>query len=319
MANLSVPAAVAVNQCLGVKQGEVCLVITDEPCRSIGRALFDAAVEAGAETMLLEMLPRQIDGEEPPPLVAGAMYAADVIFCPTFRSLSHTAARIVATERGARIATLPGITEETMLRALSADYDRIDKLSRTLADLLTEARGAHLTTAKGTDLRFNLEGRSAGPDTGILRNPGDFGNLPAGEAYIAPLEGMTEGLLIIDGAIGDSGVLSGETIEIKVQEGYAVAIRGGKAARMLEASIAPYGREARNIAELGIGANERAKLIGNILEDEKVLGTVHVALGKSKALGGLVDVPVHLDGVVLEPTLEIDGFKVLDRGRMLLE
>ncbi len=98
--------------------------------------------------MLLETIPRQIDGEEPPALVAAAMYAAEVILCPTFRSLSHTTARMAARERGARIATLPGITEDTMLRAMSADYRKIDELSRQIADLLTEADVAHLTATR---------------------------------------------------------------------------------------------------------------------------------------------------------------------------
>jgi leucyl aminopeptidase (aminopeptidase T) len=317
MWDLSIAAAVAVNHCMGLKRGELCLVVTDEPCRAIGEALFQAAIDAGAEAVLMEMIPRRIDGEEPPPIVAGALYGADVVLCPTFRSLSHTAARIAASERGVRIATLPGITAETMMRALSADYQRIEALSRRLAELLTDARDAHLTTARGTDLRFRLEGRAGEPDTGILRNPGDFGNLPAGEAFIAPLEGETQGLLIVDGAMGDSGVLGGETIEIEVRAGYAAAITGGRAAKMLEATLAPFGKEGLNIAELGIGTNERAQLIGNILEDEKVLGTVHVALGKNKALGGRVDVPVHLDGIVLEPSLEIGGVRVLEAGRML--
>ena len=319
MTDLSIPAGVAVNQCLAVLKDEVCLVITDEPCRSIGKALFDAALQAGAEAMLLEMTPRQIDGEEPPALVAAAMYAAEVILCPTFRSLSHTAARMAASDRGARIATLPGITEDTMLRAMSADYRRIDVLSRRIAALLTDANEAHLTAAGGTDLRFGLQGRAGEADTGILRNGRDFGNLPAGEAYIAPLEGTTEGVLVIDGAMGDSGILEDEVIEIEVRGGHAVNIGGGEAARMLLASIAPFGNDARNIAELGIGTNERARIVGNILEDEKVLGTVHVAIGKNSALGGVVDVPVHLDGIVLEPTLDVGGVRVLEKGRMLVE
>lgn len=124
---------------------------------------------------------------------------------------------------------------------------------------------------------------------------------------------------MVDGAMGDSRVLVDEVIELEVREGYAVGIRGGEAALQLEASITPFGKEARNIAELGIGTNERAKLVGNILEDEKVLWTVHIAIGKNSALGGVVDVPLHLDGIVREPTLEVGGVRVLEKGRMLIE
>ncbi len=124
---------------------------------------------------------------------------------------------------------------------------------------------------------------------------------------------------MVDGAMGDSRVLVDEVIELEVREGYAVGIRGGEAALQLEASITPFGKEARNIAELGIGTNERAKLVGNILEDEKVLGTVHIAIGKNSALGGVVDVPLHLNGIVREPTLEVGGVRVLEKGRLLIE
>lgn len=311
-------AQVAISQCLGVKSGENCLVITDEPCRPIGTALFQAALEAGAESILMDMIPRRMDGQEPPPVVASAMMAADVVLGPTSRSFSHTEARRAASKKGVRIATLPGITEETMLRALAADYRLIEERSIRVAEVLTAGVEARLTSAAGTDLRLGLKGREGHADTGILHNSGDFGNLPAGEAYLAPVEGSTEGKLVVDGAMGDSGILEGETIVLTIREGYVEEISGGAAARELEAAIEPYGRDARNIAELGVGTNERARVIGNVLEDEKVLGTVHVAIGDNKSMGGVVSSDVHLDGVILNPTLEIDGIGILSDGRLML-
>lgn len=318
MSDLSKSASVAVDQCLKVKAGESCLVITDKPCRSIGMALFEAAKNAGAEAILLDMISRSVDGEEPPALVAAAMLNADVVIAPTYRSLSHTDARRKASARGARIATLPGIVEETMMRAVNADYGRIAELSNKLAAMLSKGKEARLVTAKGTDISFGIEGRDGHADTGIVPNKGDFSNLPAGEAYIAPIENTSNGILVVDGSMGDSGVLSGETITLKVINGYAEEISGGKAAAELNEVVESYGKEARNIAELGIGTNDKAALIGNILEDEKVFGTVHVAIGNNKSMGGNVDVGVHLDGIIREPTLTIDGREILVKGKLVV-
>ena len=153
------------------------------------------------------------------------------------------------------------------------------------------------------------------PDTGIYHNPGDFGNLPAGEAFIAPVEGTAQGVIVIDGAMSGVGVVE-EPIKMTVESGYVTEITGGHGARMLEDAIADLGKPARNIAELGVGTNDRAIITGKVLEDEKVLGTVHLALGNNVGFGGTCDVPVHLDGIILRPTLVIDDEVIIKEGAL---
>jgi leucyl aminopeptidase (aminopeptidase T) len=318
MPSLADAARIAVEKCLGMKPGETCLVITDGPCRTVGVALWEAARGVRAETLLLEILPRQRNGQEPPPGVAEFMKCMNVVLCPTSMSLTHTRARREASEAGARIATLPGVTEDMMRRTLNADYEGIARRSRQLADVLTAASEAKLTTPAGTDLHFNLEGREAHADTGIVHKPGESTNLPAGEAYLAPLEGHATGTLVVDGAMAGVGVIRGESIRITVRDGYAVEFSGGDSARRLEALIEPLGKPARNIAELGIGTNDKATLTGNVLEDEKAIGTVHVALGDNHSMGGTVKVESHLDGILLSPTLLIDGKVVMKDGRIMV-
>lgn len=308
-------AHTALAQCMGVSAGESVLVVTDDKLREIGYALWEAARSLGAEAMLLEIIPRARNGEEPPAAVARIMKSVDVVLAPTSKSLSHTAARREACAAGARIATLPGITRDAMIRTLSADYARIAELSKRVADILTSGTTARVVSPSGTDITMSLEGRTGHPDTGIYRLPGDFGNLPAGEAYIAPVEGTATGVIVVDGAMAGAGVLE-DHIRMKVEEGYVTEISGGEAARALEQAIAQLGRPARNIAELGVGTNDRAVITGKVLEDEKVLGTVHIAIGNNVSFGGTVDVPSHLDGIILKPTLVVDGVTVIEEGTL---
>jgi leucyl aminopeptidase (aminopeptidase T) len=310
-------AQVAIKECLAVQAGERVLVVTDENKRRIGRLFWEAAKEAGAEAMLVEMIPRKTHAEEPPRPVAEMMKQVDVVIAPTTKSLSHTQARKEACEAGARVATLPGITEEIMARGLRADYQRIKARSENLAPYLTRSKRIRVTSPAGTDLTFSVDGRAALADTGIIHNPGGFGNLPAGEVYIAPVEGTAEGVLVFDGCVAQSGILRKPVI-CEMRKGYAVRIHGSQAARSLVTLIEPFGKPARNLAEFGIGTNDKAKLSGHILEDEKVLGTVHFALGDNHTFGGKVAVPSHLDGILLDPTVLLDGKLIMERGKFAI-
>jgi len=310
-------ARAVINNCLCVKPSDSVLVITDTKLQNIGQVFFEEAVEYGGEVSMVVITPRNSHAEEPPASLAELMKQYDVLIIPTYRSMSHTDARRYACELGARCATLPGILPETMMRTLVADYDRIAALSEKLAEHLTRAKKARVTTAAGTDIEFSLEGRMGYADTGLLRTPGRFSNLPAGEAYTAPFEGTANGVIVVDGTIGDTGVLSkDDRITITVKDGYATEITGGKAAQHLISLVEPHGKEALNIAELGIGTNHEAKLIGNILEDEKVLSTVHIALGDNKSMGGNIAVNSHLDGVLLCPMVYLDDEPIIKDGKI---
>jgi len=304
---------IAVLQCMGLQASETALIVVDPPQRELGQLLAESSRRCGAETIFIEMNQRGNHGEEPPAAVAAAMLKADVILLPTSKSLSHTDARRRATETGARIASMPMITAGVMARTMIADYRVIEERNQRLFKLLEGAQQARLTGPGGTDLSFSIAGRRFHLDGGLNTKPGDFANLPAGELYCAPVEGTAEGVLIVDGSMAAIGLLN-EPLQLTVQKGLVSDISGGDEAEQLETIIAPCGRDARNIAELGIGTNDRAIITGNILEDEKVLGTCHVAIGDNSTFGGTVSVASHLDGILRNPSLEIDGKLVLDKG-----
>ena len=302
-----------VHECLGVKEGEEALIICNPVTQRVGERLRDQAAGAGADGVLMVMSERPSHGAEPPRTVAEAMAGADVLMAPTVQSLSHTAARKRATDAGARCATLPGVTEEMLARVMSADIAGLRRKGHAVADALDGASEAKITDANGTDLRLDLSGREAIPDAGELTERGAFGNLPCGEGFIAPAGG--EGTLVIDGSLAGIGLVD-EPVELVVEGGHLTSARAGQGMAFMEL-LTVHGENATSIAELGIGTNEKAILTGNILEDEKIQGTCHVAFGASAGIGGTVQVPVHLDCIVMKPTVELNGEAIVRGGELL--
>ena len=315
MSELEQAVATVVGRCLRVQAGETVLVVADPQSTAIGQALLAAAVAAGGDAVLTILPPNPARGTEPPAPVAAAFAAADVFIAPCLPSLSHTSARKRACDAGHRGATLPGVTTDMLARLMSTDFDALAARCRAVATLLTAADDAHLTCPRGTDLRLDLRGRDGISDEGDLGAPGAFGNLPCGEGFMSPAGG--EGT-IATSALADVG-LTDEPVRLTVRDGTLAGADGpGDAATRFLATLDAHGPLGRNLAELGVGTNDRATLTGNILEDEKILGTTHIAFGASAGIGGTVTVPVHLDVVVLEPSLRIGDTQVLDAGRWLL-
>jgi leucyl aminopeptidase (aminopeptidase T) len=314
MSDLAQAVDTVVRRCLGVREGEQVVVVVDPRTAVIGEALREEAVAAGADGVLMIMEERAADGNEPPASVAAAIAASEVFIAPTTRSLSHTSARKRASEAGARGATMPGVTEDMLARVMAVDFDTMAARSKAVAAVLDAGTRAHVTCPRGTDLRLALDGRAAIPDDGELTARGAFGNLPCGEGFIAPAFG--EGTVVAS-SLAPLG-LSEEPASLTVAEGRLVAANGGLGPQFIELLLA-YGALGTNLAELGVGTNDRARLTGNVLEDEKILGTVHVAFGASAAIGGTVSVPIHLDVVVVDASLEVDGRQVLDGGRYVLD
>jgi leucyl aminopeptidase (aminopeptidase T) len=313
VATIPAPYLTILVDCLGVAPGEEVVVVTDPARRPIAESLVSGARALEAEATLAEMSERSGHAVEPPAAIAAAMLAADVVIAPTTMSLSHTEARRRASEKGVRAATLPGVTAELLERTMSADYGLIRARSQRVAEALTAGREARITSRSGTDVTLSIAGREGYADTGDLTAPGSFGNLPAGEGFIAPVEGTAAGRVVFDGAVAAYGA----PVEVILEGGYATRFEGESGAR-LRALIERHGRDAFALAELGVGTNDAARLSGSVLEDEKIMGTIHLAFGDNHSFGGRVRVSSHIDLVVVEPTLTIDGTRLVDAGRLLV-
>lgn len=301
---------------MGLKPEETLLIVSDETKREIALALHEAGKELGKESLLIEMKSREINGQEPPEQVAELMKKVDVVVCPTAKSLTHTNARREASKLGVRVGTMPGITVDAMVRCLNADYDRIVGLTDYLAQKLVGVSTIRVVTEKGTDVTMPVKDRMIIPSRGVLREKGEGGNLPSGEVYLAPWEDQTNGKLVVDGSMASVGMCE-TPITIEIVNGYAEKVTGGKEAEKLVELFEKSGREARAVAEFGIGTNYKAQLTGMILEDEKVFGTIHIAFGNNITMGGRISVSSHLDGLVKEPDVYFDNVLIMKKGKLI--
>ena len=314
MSNLVKIAEGVLTSCLAVKPEEEVLIITDDSRKEIGEAIYEAAGNLGCEKLLMVMTERELSGEEPPKAVAEAMKAADVVIAPTAKSLTHTNARIEAAKAGTRVATMPGITKEMFSQgAMTADYTEVEKLTATVTEMLTKASTARIEK-DGKVLTIQINGRDGVPSPGVYREAGKCGNLPSGEAYIAPLEDGSDGEMIIDGSMVGIGKLD-SPLHMVISGGKLRSVTGEKSEAL---DVLLKNEINGTLCELGIGTNEAAILNGIILEDEKVYGTVHIAFGTNTSFGGTNKAECHMDGIILKPTLYLDDKKVIEDGVFLV-
>ena len=201
---------------------------------------------------------------------------------------------------------------------MAVDYRKVAADCKAFADLLTSAEDVHVRTAKGTDLRFSLKGRPGHVDDGLYgTDPERWGNLPAGEAYAIPLEGTGEGKLVVPAGwykdLAEDMILNFEKGQVvQALEGGLV---GDKFRELLNLGAEdPVLETRRNLAELGIGTNPNASKADNVLEAEKIKGTVHIAIGDNIHMGGLVESDLHEDFVQPQPDLFLDGERVIAEG-----
>jgi aminopeptidase len=235
-------------------------------------------------------------------------------------STSHTRFRDFLTRVcGCRYASMPLFDISMLEGAMNIDWKTLAKRTLGITKVINMAEFIKVKTSNGTHIFFSKKGRRARSDTGVLTRQGSFGNLPAGEAFVAPLEGTANGKLVMEW--GPTRQLESPMI-LTVKDGYVTDVSGeDEYAEYLNIRLSER-KENGNIAELGIGTNDAAKRPDNILESEKILGTVHIALGDNSSFGGNVKTPFHQDFVFFKPTVTLiykDGSRkdILKAGRLL--
>jgi len=319
-----------VDVCMAIQPGERVLLVTDEPMAIMRQQLVERIAQVGVSELWSYTLP---DATRPLPHYPAALYDLvanlDVVLIFEHRrnpevETPRALEMLQALERGhARWASGPMINESILDHELNADYEQIAALTNRLGERLDGHSYVRLTTALGTDLELEITGRPVMRDTGLFHTPRAHGNLPAGECYVAPLEDRTNGVFVVDKSY--PGILIQEPIYLTVERGRVVEITGGAEAEKLldilrDGERKPFGEGCRVVCELGIGTNPNARLQGNVLTDEKVMGTVHIAIGHNAlaSYGGQNRAPLHLDGIIGQPTLVVDGETLIKNGQYLV-
>jgi len=310
-------AHMLVSTCMGVKAGEQVLIIADNLTDfNVANALASAVSICRGEPVMTVMPARPRAGEDPPEIVKKAAEGAQVVLSPASTSMSHTRfIQKLLAEKKIRFFTLPAVTSDQMSRgAATADYGEVRRITQEVAEVMRRGTKIRVTSPTGTDVTGDIGGMPVGVAAAFALNQGELSCFPDGEAWQGPRDGTAEGTIVIDTSIHMLGLLN-EPIRYIVRKGRVVAFEGGKEAQKLR-EIVEGAANGNNIAEISIGTNPRARVTGNVSEDKKGLGRVHVALGDNIIYGGKVESPIHLDGVILRPTVEIDGQTVVKDGEI---
>jgi leucyl aminopeptidase (aminopeptidase T) len=307
-----------------LERGDRVVIVSDPRSdEEVARAAFSAALEFGVDAVWSSVRPRDRNGDELPDPVRASIGHSDLVLLVTSWSPSHSAGVIEAMAGGARVLSMPGITSDLMARgAASADYAQVKRLTDRFGEHLAAGRTISISTPLGTALEAELGAWTRVPllDGGPLpRGSGGLGNFPAGEAAISPIEGTTNGRIMVDLTTSTTRAPLSEVIELTVTNGVVVGITGGPEADALRSFLDEAGPSARIVAEIALGTNDLALHVGVVLEDEKKLGTAHVGLGNARAFGGLNESPVHVDVIFDRASASVDGVDLLVDGQVAAE
>lgn len=318
-----------VKVCMGVERSERVLLITDEALSKEQDLLAQTIESIGPGEMRRWTLP---ESERPlrtaPPDILECARTFDVgihfLASTITEEQPYRLSLVKATAEGGkmRIAAGLNIDQAIFKHELMADYATVAAITHKLLERLQHRSNVHITSPLGTDLTFSISGRQIAVDPGVVRTPG-YSNLPAGECYVAPVEDSANGILVVDKSF--PGILIEMPVTLVFEKGRVVDIKGDKEAERLrsiikEAEQKPHGEGCRVIAELGIGTNPEARITGNVMTDEKAMGTIHIAIGHNAVApyNGKNKAPIHLDGVMGQPTLIVDGEMLIDDGKYLV-
>jgi leucyl aminopeptidase (aminopeptidase T) len=315
---------IAIEDYLCVKPGETVTIVSDtEVSPLVYHGLAGAVLAAGGVPTIVIMEPLIHASAEPPAAVAAAMRESDAFINCCSRTITHTKARNVAQyELKRRYMVMPAATEDMLISGGgTADFKKVKEIASKVGDILKKGKQVHIVSDYGTDVTFSIEGR---PPKVLFEasEPGSLTVFPGSELPLCPVEGTANGTIVIDRFILDIGILS-EPVTWRVRNGKVDEITGGREAEQLKDFLQKQGDEnSFYIGEFSIGVNYAARSIGSNLEDKQVYGAVHIAIGSGVTYPPYYNAKyhskTHVDGVMLTPTVSVDGKTLIDKGDILV-
>jgi len=211
---------------------------------------------------------------------------------------------------------------DTILSSLDIDYKKLAEQGRNIVNKVSDSTRVKVTSDKGTDIQFQVKDRKWIIDDGIISQEdiklGDVGlNLPCGEVFVCPIEESAEGTVFFDVPTDYFGHrITG--LKLKFKQGKVVSYDAEKGKKDFTDVLAAATGDKDKIAEFAIGLNPKAQFIHDILVDEKVLGTIHIAIGDNKgpAYGGKNNSSIHWDFIMTKPTVKVDGKTIMADGEL---
>ena len=306
------------DQCLSIRPGEQVVLLTDEATDPgvVTRLLDSVAAQDGIPLMARMPMP-YLPGAEPPGAVAAMMLEAGAVIELTSLFIGSSQARRNATDRGVRYLAMPGVRTETFRSGgpLDVDFERLRADAEQVGRAWSSARAFRLTSRGGTDLRGSVDGRPGRVLHGMAREPGAYMAPPDIESGTAPVEGTASGTVVIDGDLlfMGRGPLH-EPVVLHVHEGRVRGIEGAESSRLTRMLERCADEQMMNLAEVSVAFNPAGTICSVPMETESARGTAHIALGNSIAYGGVVNAIAHLDCVMRDATLELDGHEVMTEG-----
>ena len=318
---MTAPAfANVLDQCLAVAAGEEVVLLADDGTDpGVVNGLTNGIFERGAVPLVARMPRPGLPGAEPPGAVAAMMLEAAAIIELTSLFIGSSAARRAATGRGARYLAMPGVRLDTFRPEgpLTVDFERLRIDAETVGAAWRRAAAFRLTSRGGTDLRGSVEDRPGRVLHGMAREPGAYMAPPDVEAGTAPVEGTATGVIVIDADLlfMGEGPLA-EPVVLHVERGELTGIEGPARGRLVSMLERCADDRMTNIAEVSVAFNPAGTVCSVPMETESSRGSAHIALGNSIAYGGRVDAIAHLDCVMRDAVLELDGRLVIAEGTL---
>jgi leucyl aminopeptidase (aminopeptidase T) len=279
--------------------------------------LLEAVAARDGIPLVAQMPAPHLPGAEPPGAVAAMMAETAAIIELTSLFIGSSRARRDATARGARYLAMPGVRLDTFRAGgpLDVDFEQLRADAEHVGSAWGTAQEFRLTTPGGTDLRGSVADRPGRVLHGIATQPGAYMAPPDIESGTAPVEGTASGTVVVDGDLlfMGQGPLA-EPVVLHIVDGQVRGIEGPERARLTSMLERCADDRMTNLAEVSVAFNPAGSICSVPMETESARGTAHVALGNSIAYGGVVNAVAHLDCVMRDATLELDGRAVMIEG-----
>lgn len=308
-----------VQTCARIKKGEHVTILTDvDATRSLPEVIQAASQKVGAETITVTMSSRS-SPMEVPKTAKLALKDSNVVFACTSKSIWGTPEfRQEILDAGARMLAVTMFTEDMARRTIPIDYEKMRERCEKLSKILPETRTARVTSGSGTDLSFSLKGQKTFYWDGIVEAPHEFDVMPAGYMDVLPVPGSANGTAMLNGTWW-SPKLGSDTIrtpiKLTVKDGWVAKIEGGAEAQEFVRNIEKADKNAKRFSEFALGLNPSAEAqSGFLMEDEKHAGLALIGMGGDTHLGGSFESNLHLDGTMLDATVQLDGKVVVENG-----